>query len=413
VTKRPVLHLLQGLGIEIEYMIVRKDTLDVLPVSDEVLRSAGGTYANDYESGAMGWSNEFVLHVMELKNTEPVPSLKGLVREFHGEIKLINKILDPLGGLLMPSGMHPWMNPRTETKLWPHRYRKIYGTYDRIFNCRRHGWANLQSIHVNLSFHGDEEFAKLHAAVRLLLPIIPALAASSPVAGGKISDFHDTRLSYYRNNQRKVPSVMGRIIPEPVYTEAAYRQSILKTMYRDIAAYDPEGTIQHEWLNSRGAIARFERNAIEIRVIDTQECPAANIAVSELIVGVIQLLVSGQWTPVEDQKKWPVSPLVSIFRDTIRGGETVLIENARYLKMLGFPGSKAEAGELWGHLAEEAGRRRLLNDKSRKIIRFILDQGTLSSRILKTLGGDDSHARLKDVYGKLCRCLARNEMFTG
>ena len=412
-TKKRALHLLKGLGIEIEYMIVRKDTLDVLPVSDEVIRRAAGTYSNDYESGAMGWSNEFVLHVMELKNREPVPSLKGLARAFHGEIKRINRILEPLGGLLMPSGMHPWMNPHAETKLWPHRYRKIYATYDRIFNCRRHGWANLQSIHVNISFHGDTEFAKLHAAVRLLIPIIPALAASSPVAGGKISGFHDTRLSYYRSNQRRVPSVMGRIIPEPVYTEAEYRKSILEKMYRCIAVYDPEGTIQHEWLNSRGAIPRFERNAIEIRVIDTQECPSANIAVSELIVAVTKLLVSEQWAATEDQKRWAVSPLVSIFRDTTRGGESAVIENARYLTMLGYPGHKAKAGELWSHLAEAAGKKRLIKDKSLEIIRFILSEGTLSTRIRRSLGGDDSHSRLKDVYGKLCHCLSRNEIFTG
>lgn len=412
-TKRPSPHLLKGLGIEIEYMIVRKDTLDVLPVSDTVLRRADGACVNEYVSGDMGWSNEFVLHVMELKNRTPLPSLNGLSRSIHGEIMRVNRVLKPLGALLMPSGMHPWMNPGAETKMWHHRYRKIYATYDRIFNCRRHGWANLQSIHVNISFRGDVEFAKLHAAIRLLIPVIPALAASSPVAGGRISGYHDTRLVYYRSNQRKVPSVMGRIIPEPVYTEAEYRKDILEKMYRDIAAHDPEGTIRHEWLNSRGAIPRFERNAFEIRVIDTQECPGANIAVSELIVAAIQLLVSERWASLEEQRRWAVSPLVSIFRRTIRSGETALINDARYLAMFGFPGPRAGAGEVWGHLAEEAGRRRLLSDKSSKIIRSILDQGTLSSRILRSLEGDDSHARLKAVYGELCRCLARNEMYTG
>ena len=40
-------------------------------------------------------------------------------------------------------------------------------------------------------------------------------------------------------------------------------------MYRQIAPLDPDHVVQYEWLNSRGAIARFDRNAIEIRVIDT------------------------------------------------------------------------------------------------------------------------------------------------
>lgn len=410
-TKKTVLHLLQGLGVEIEYMIVRSDTLDVLPLCDEVIRNAAGAYANDYEDGAMGWSNEFVLHVMEIKNREPVPSLRGLARAFHDEIRKVNRLLKPLGGILMPSGMHPWMDTRKETKLWPHRYRKIYETYDRIFDCRRPGWANLQSIHVNVSFHGDGEFAQLHAAVRLVLPLIPALAASSPVAGGKISGLHDTRLSYYRSNQRKVPSVMGRIIPEPVYTEGEYREHILGKMFRDIAPHDPEGTIQHEWLNSRGAIPRFDRSAVEIRVIDAQECPRVNMAVSELIVAVIKLLVSGRWSALHEQKRWAVSPLTSIFGDTIRKGEKAVIENARYLSMFGFPGTKVKAGELWRYLAGAAEKERLLSGSSLKSLRVIFEQGTLASRILSALDGDDRRARMKEVYRALCGCLARNELF--
>jgi hypothetical protein len=31
--------------------------------------------------------------------------------------------------------------------------------------------------------------------------------------------------------------------------------------------------LRHEWVNARGAIARFDRSAIEIRVLDVAECP--------------------------------------------------------------------------------------------------------------------------------------------
>ena len=43
----------------------------------------------------------------------------------------------------------------------------IYDTFDRIFSCKGHGWANLQSMQINLPFRGDEEFARLHAAIRV------------------------------------------------------------------------------------------------------------------------------------------------------------------------------------------------------------------------------------------------------
>ena len=41
-------------------------------------------------------------------------------------------------------------------------------------------------MHVNLPFADDAQFARLHAAIRLVLPLLPALAASSPIAEGSV-----------------------------------------------------------------------------------------------------------------------------------------------------------------------------------------------------------------------------------
>lgn len=70
----------------------------------------------------------------------------------------------------------------------------------------------------------------------------------------------------------------GYVVPESVSGRAEWEGRILIPMYRDIAPYDTAGIQQQERLNSRGAIARFDRDAIEIRVLDIQECPLANIA---------------------------------------------------------------------------------------------------------------------------------------
>ena len=51
----------------------------------------------------------------------------------------------------MPTAMHPWMNPRIETRIWQRENAEIYTAYDRIFDCNRHGWANLQSMQLNLA----------------------------------------------------------------------------------------------------------------------------------------------------------------------------------------------------------------------------------------------------------------------
>lgn len=294
------LHLFEAFGVELEYMIVDAQTLAVLPISDKVLYQVAGDYVSQVDLPDVAWSNELVLHVIELKTVEPAPALEPLAEKFHEHIGRVNELLEPLGGRLMPSAMHPWMNPWREMRLWPHEYSPVYEAYHRIFDCRGHGWANLQSVHLNLPFADDAEFGRLHAAIRLLLPIMPALAASSPIMDRHVTGLLDNRLDVYRTNARKVPFCTGLVVPEPVFTQADYQREILQRMYRDIAPLDPEGVLQDEFLNSRGAIARFERGSIEVRVLDVQECPAADLAICQAITSVLRALVAEPLDRPED-----------------------------------------------------------------------------------------------------------------
>jgi hypothetical protein len=122
-----------GYGIELEYMIVDRDSLAVLPIADELLRKVCGSYTTHRRNGRFGWSNELVLHVVEIKNPSPEAHLDGLAAGFQAEIERINELLAEFGAQLMPGAMHPWMNPATETRLWPHQNDAIYRTYDRHF----------------------------------------------------------------------------------------------------------------------------------------------------------------------------------------------------------------------------------------------------------------------------------------
>ena len=188
------LHLFQGTGIELEYMIVNKQSLKINPIADEIIKSLTGNYTSDTEYKNIGWSNELVLHVIELKTPEPVITLKYLDESFLKSIRKINDYLSEFNSVLLPTGAHPLMNPFKETKLWPHEYNAVYEAYDRIFGCKGHGWSNLQSVHLNLPFANDDEFGRLHAAIRILLPVIPALTASTPILDGRITGYKDSRL---------------------------------------------------------------------------------------------------------------------------------------------------------------------------------------------------------------------------
>jgi len=433
------LHLLEGFGVELEYMIVAAGDLAVLPVADKLLRAVAGRYESEVELGPVAWSNELVLHVVEMKTNGPSGSLDPVPAAFQEHVGRINALLGPLGGRLMPTAMHPWMDPAAEMRLWPHEYSPVYEAYHRIFDCRGHGWANLQAVHLNLPFAGDEEFGRLHAAIRLVLPIMPALAASSPVMDGRLTGLMDTRLHVYRTNARRIRSITGSVIPEPVFSRAEYEQVILRRMYDDIRPLDPEGVLQHEFLNSRGAIARFDRSAIEIRVLDMQECPAADVAVCAAVADVVRALLDEQWSGLEAQQAMPTEPLAEILLATTRDAEQAVIGDRAYLDQFGFPGQalRATAGELWQHLCETsqpsppraAGFTPAPADSPPgaagftpapehsppswvEPLRTILRDGPLARRITRALAGDTSPDRLRAVYARLCDCLAAGRMFT-
>jgi carboxylate-amine ligase len=405
----PALHVFAGYGIELEYMIVDRDTLAVMPIADALLQKAAGSDGWNVERGPFGWSNEIVLHLVELKNIRPAPALAPLASGFQDEVRAVNQLLHPLGARLMPGGMHPWMNPATETRLWSHDYAPIYLAYDRIFGCRQHGQANLQSMHLNLPFAGDDEFARLHAAVRLLLPILPAIAASSPVSDNAPSGYLDTRMAAYSTAVKRVPSVIGQVIPDTTASRADYEAQVLAPMYRDIAPLDPEGVLRHEWLNARGAIPRFERNALEIRVIDAQECPQADLAIAAATTAVIRSLYDGQWSPLATQQALGTDALAKILRACIRDAEAATIDDAGYLRQLGFPGRSCQAAELWRHLVETT-----LPDPDgpwHAALCVILEQGPLARRIMRSIGTDASNTHLQTVYRALCDCLETGRMF--
>lgn len=398
-----------GYGIELEYMIVDRQTLSVLPVADTLLRAASGRNGTEVDRGRFGWSNEIVLHLVELKNRRPEPALESLAAGFQAEVAAVNRMLAPLGACLMPTAMHPWMDPASETRLWPHDNAPIYQAYDRLFDCRQHGQANLQSMHLNLPFADDDEFARLHAAVRLLLPILPAIAASSPFADGMPSAYQDARMAAYSTAIRRVPSVIGDVIPDTISSRAEYEAKVFAPMYRDIAPLDPDGVLQHEWLNARGAIPRFDRNAIEIRVIDVQECPLADLAIAAAATAVIRALYDGKWSPLATQQALGTDALAQTLSACIRDAEAAMIDDAGYLRLLGFPGRSCQAGALWRHLVETT-----VPDHGgpwHAPLRVILEQGPLARRILRAIGTDASKAHLQTVYRALCDCLETGRMF--
>jgi len=406
------LGLFAGTGVEIEYMIVDDETLAVKPIADELVRSVVGAYESEIERGELAWSNELALHVIELKTNGPTPSLAGLGAHMQAHAAEINGLLEPLGARLMPTGMHPWMDPHKDFRLWPHEYSRVYDTFNRIFDCRGHGWANLQSVHINLPFANDAEFDRLHAAIRLVLPLLPALAASTPAADGALTGLLDTRLQEYRKNAARIPEVTGGVIPIAASSRAEYEREILQPIYDAVAPLDPDGVLHYEWVNARGAIARFDRGAIEIRLLDVQECPRADLAIVAAVVACVRALVEERHCPLAQQRAWPREALIALLDETIRLGDAAEITDRDFAAAFGHAGSlPCTAGALWAHIVNDVLRTDPHFDEWAVPLQVIASEGCLARRIVNRLGASPDRAAFRAVYAELCECLAHDRLF--
>ena len=425
--------LWERFGVEMEFMIVDRDTLNVLPRADVPLgKDKDGNQLSDIEYDDIGLSNELVSHVLEFKCAHPKSTFDGLGKRFFHEIRRANKKLEKINAMLLPSACHPFMDP-AEMKLWPYDCLDIYQTYDRIFNCKGHGWANLQSTHLNLSFDGDEEFGELHAAIRLLLPMIPAIAASSPYLDGKYTGYRDARIEVYRHNQDKVPEITGQVIPEPAFSYDEYNKMIFDKVKKAIAPYDTEHLLNHFFLNSRGAIARFDRGAIEIRLVDIQECPNADIAIAELEIATLKAIVNGKFAGSSNAansvpptlkeyreflRNFDTKRLAELLNKTVKDAEYATIDWPEFLAVFGmnFANSSTDnsataptAGNLWKHIYSVV--KNDLTEVSQCIMEKMLERGTLSSALYKVLGDSPTHEAFVTEYKKLADCLAHNRLY--
>ena len=389
-------------------MIVRRDDLRVIPWADRVLVDAQGRPVSDIDRGRITWSNELTAHVIELKTSEPESTVDDLAAAFATEAAEINARLAPLGAQLLPTAMHPAMVP-DEAVLWAHEFSEVYQTFDRIFDCRGHGWSNLQSVHLNLPFADDAEFARLHAAIRLVLPLLPALAASSPMVEGRLTGLADNRLAYYRRNSAQLPPLTGQVIPEPVYSRKDYEEQVFAPIAQVLAPHDPDGVLEPEFTNSRGAIARFSRQSIEIRLLDVQECPAADLAMIRTVVALLRELVAERHLSLAEQQAAPVAPLAAVLQACVERGSEAVVAEGWLRRAFGVTGGPCRARDLWRATIERLDPGAGASPAEQAALAVLAEHGTLAERLQRALQSADWRA----VYREIGDGLTANRPFIG
>lgn len=390
---------LEVLGPEHEYSLVDKD-LNILPISDKIIKSYCGRIINFIELPKFTFGKEMQLHVMELKANKPFENPAVFEETMQEAVSSLNTIIEKYGAKLLGTGMHPLLK-LSDTAIWPHYHKKIYNEYAKIFNLNQHGWLNIQSFHLNLPYKKESDAIKIHNHLANLSAYLPAITASSPIFEGKVGPDTDNRLSFYKVNQREVPSITGDVIPEYINSIDMYKKQIFDRYSKDLANLGANSALlNREWVNSRGVIFRFDRRALEVRVIDEQECIKSDVALACFIRASLKGMLE------TEAELSPHEVLINDFNNIIKYGLKAEVHNEngknaqqvcqRYFDLAMKYADSEEKSYLW-------------------LIKRRIDEGNLSDiirakvarRAQKTIYTE----AILDVYSTLIRCLHNNEPY--
>ncbi len=409
--------LFEVVGLELEYVVVDQD-LHPRCLVEDAFRHIHGRPTSDVEYDGVGFSNELAAHVFEIKTNEPTASLAHAEAELQRGLRYFAEVLrEKFAARLLPTGMHPFMRPR-DTKLWARASQAIYQTYASIFPIHQHGWLNVQASHVNLPFDSEPRTVLLHNAIACLIPYLPALAASSPVYEGAVGPSVDNRLEFYKNNQRRIPQITAQVVPEYITSFKDYRRNVYTPIRRALSTYPGAERLQAEWVNSRGAIMRFSRRAIEIKVLDVQECIKADVAIAVFIRGALRHLVRRleTGTLVLPDHAMLVEDLNATIRD---GSEAAVVASHLRPPALGHQG-KTTARSILGALLDVANPE--TDAEERPYLAVVEDRirrGNLSERIARQVrrrsrrrDGSERDV-IREVYEELITCLEHNTPWEG
>ncbi len=271
------------IGTEHEYSI-NDPLFNALPVSDRIIKTICGRPESEILFGDVKLGKELQKTVLEIIPRLPADNLASLEGQLVNGIRKFYHIFGERYRLL-GLGMHPTMT-LDRTAVWDHDEGEYYDAYHRLFNIRQHGWLNIQALQINLSYAHEQELVATYNRIRSLLPYLIAVTASSPMVEGHLTGVADNRLVYYRENQKEIPRICNRIIPEKIRSLGDYRA----TQEEVFAELRQRGAdiLCEEWVNSSGLIVRFSRTCLEIKALDEQECIRSDMAVCAFVRSLVR-----------------------------------------------------------------------------------------------------------------------------
>lgn len=343
----------------------------------------------------LSWKPGAAAHLVVLRSEHALADLPAAHAAMHAAVLRASSVLAQRGLRLLPGGAHPVLAGSTSTQ-------------PRFPGADHAGWINNQSLIVRLPFT-DDDFAKALAAVRVLLPILPALSAASPFSEGRTGASPDMRLVHQGQRFSAWPALAGPLMPEAVFTRDEYYPTVFTPIVRALADAGLHETVDVTAMDTRLATVSFDPDFIELSVLDGQESIGANIAIAELMAAVLRKLCNGRWISTYVQRAWDASDLADVLKSVLRDGPRAVIDNQQYLRTFGSDASTLSAAQLWEHIVAQVGKQ--LSARCRDHAALILREGDLAQRMVKSVGSSPTSATLATLCDGLHTSLLQDTVF--
>ncbi len=280
----------------------------------------------------------------------PMPTVAGLscrvradrledaLAPLHQQVLSLQSELQAHNAQLMPGALPPWLPDERQLR----------------------GLQASDAALLRVRFHaGPEVLASLSRALQSLLPLLPALCASSPRIDGQLGGWQDLAL------RMRLPMTLD----EPLTGTA---ETVLPRL-----------------------LFRAD-DVLILQAMDSQESVFADLALLQLLLATLCGPPPAAWLPEDGQ--W-----LGLLLRCMESGDAMLIREPAFLACWQLPGPLSGA-EFWREMAERALAAGTLGNFAEAICNRLL-RGSLASVITATPAGE-----LPVLYRRLGDCLLHNTL---
>jgi gamma-glutamyl:cysteine ligase YbdK (ATP-grasp superfamily) len=388
---------LEAIGPEHEFSVVSEE-MKPMPIVEEIINEYYGRFRSPLCLPNFAIRREFPLHLVEIKARNPFLSPELFEESMQTAVKSFLDFIDKkYKAQILGTGMHPLLHLE-ETDTRPND--KIAQEFTKIFPLKRHGWLNIQSFQLNISYSTEEEAVSLHNALVNLCAYLPAISAASPICEGQLTPYDDFRLYNYKIKCLEIPSITGDVVPEYISSISQFKSEVYERYITDLSTSGASVADFTDYINQRMVVFKSARKAIEIRVMDEQECIKSDVALSCFIRSTIRGLLAS------NNELIPHKLLVNDYNSIIKNGL-----EAEVLNPLGKTARRV--CESFLNLASEYADEE--ESKYLWIIEKRIKEGNLSNlirkRVVNRAQKTTSYEAVVSVYSELAKCTSNNQPY--